>query len=95
VARAAREESSASTDAELATPPGEVNSGQSEKQGENPASSDSRAFEDPEKRVMLLWLSLPPRWPSLRAPLDTYPPGAPVALIRSKVSDTSEDLLSV
>jgi len=47
-ARTVREESSATTDAELAKSPAEVNEGHPEKQGENPASSDSRAFEDPE-----------------------------------------------
>ena len=49
--RTAREESPASTDAELAQLPGEVNEGQPEKQGEHPASSDRRAFEDPEDGV--------------------------------------------
>ena len=38
-------------DAEPAKRPAELNEGQPEKQGENPASSDSRAFEDPEDGV--------------------------------------------
>src|SRR5437667_2371710 len=46
--RKAREESAASTDAEVAQSPAEVNEGQPEKQGENPASSDRSAFEGPE-----------------------------------------------
>ena len=46
-ARKAREKAAASTDAELAQLRAEVNEGQTEQQGENPASSDSRAFEDP------------------------------------------------
>jgi hypothetical protein len=50
-ARNGREESSASTDAELVQPPAELNEGQPEKQGENPVSSDSGAFEDPEDAV--------------------------------------------
>ena len=50
-ARKAREESAASTDAEPAARPAELNEGQPEKQGENPASSDSRAFENPEGGV--------------------------------------------
>src|SRR5215472_6263055 len=47
-ARKAREESAASMAAEPAKQPAELNTGQPQKQGENPASSDSRAFEDPE-----------------------------------------------
>ena len=35
-------------DAEPAKQPAELNEGQPDKQGENPASSDRRAFEDPE-----------------------------------------------
>jgi len=31
--------------------PAELNEGQPEKRGENPASSDSRAFEDPQDGV--------------------------------------------
>ena len=50
-ARKAREESSALADAEPAKFPAELNEGQPEKQGENDASSDSRAFEDPEDGV--------------------------------------------
>ena len=50
-ARLAREDSAALTDAELANPPAEVNSGQADKQGENPGSSDTSAFEDPEDGV--------------------------------------------
>ena len=50
-ARKAREDFAASTDAELAKSPAKVNQGQPEKQGENPASGDSRAFEDPEDGV--------------------------------------------
>ena len=50
-ARKAREGSAASMDAEVAKSPAEINEGQPEKQGENPASSDSRAFEDPEDGV--------------------------------------------
>jgi hypothetical protein len=50
-ARKAREDSAASMDPELAKQPAELNEGQPEKQGENPASSDSRAFEDPEDGV--------------------------------------------
>jgi len=46
--RKAREESAASTDAEVAQSSAEVNEGQPEKQGENPASSDRSAFEGPE-----------------------------------------------
>jgi hypothetical protein len=38
-------------DAEPAKRPAELNEGQPEKQGENPASSDSPAFEDPEDGV--------------------------------------------
>ena len=38
-------------DPEPAKRPAEVNEGQPEKQGENPASSDGRAFEDPEDGV--------------------------------------------
>ena len=38
-------------DAELAKRPAELNDGQPEKQGENPASSDRGAFEDPEDGV--------------------------------------------
>jgi hypothetical protein len=38
-------------DAEPAKQPAELNEGQPEKQGKNPASSDSRAFEDPEDDV--------------------------------------------
>ena len=37
--------------AEPAKQPAELNAGQPEKQGENSASSDSRAFEDPEDGV--------------------------------------------
>jgi len=47
-ARKAREESAASMAAEPAKQPAELNTGQPQKQSENPASSDSRAFEDPE-----------------------------------------------
>jgi hypothetical protein len=36
---------------EPAKRPAELNEGQPEKQGENPASSDSRAFQDPEDGV--------------------------------------------
>jgi len=50
-ARKAREQASASTDAEPAKRPAELDQGQPEKPGENPASSDSRAFEDPEDGV--------------------------------------------
>jgi len=50
-ARKAREESAASMDAEPAKRPAELNGGQPGKQGENPASSDSRAFQDPEDGV--------------------------------------------
>ena len=50
-ARKAREESAASTDAELVQPPAEVNEGHPEKQGEDPTSTDTRAFEDPEDGV--------------------------------------------
>jgi len=50
-ARKAREESAASTDAEPAKRPAELNEGQPEKQGENPASNDSSAFEDPQDGV--------------------------------------------
>src|SRR6516162_3292227 len=46
-ARKAREESAALMDAEPAKRPAELNEGQPETQGANPASSDS-AFEDPE-----------------------------------------------
>jgi hypothetical protein len=45
-ARKAREESAASMDAEPAEQPAELNEGRPERQGENPASSDSRAFVD-------------------------------------------------
>ena len=38
-------------DAEPAKQPAELNEGQPEKQGEKPASSDNRAFEDPEDGV--------------------------------------------
>ena len=38
-------------DAEPAKRPAELNEGQPEKQGESPASTDSRAFEDPEDGV--------------------------------------------
>ena len=38
-------------DAEQAKQPAELNEGRPEKPGENPASSDSRAFEDPEDGV--------------------------------------------
>jgi len=38
-------------DAGPAKRPAELNEGQPEKQGENPASSDSRAFEDSEDGV--------------------------------------------
>ena len=50
-ARKAREESVASMDAEPAKQPAEPNEGYPEKQGENPASSDSHAFEGPEDGV--------------------------------------------
>jgi hypothetical protein len=50
-ARKAREESAASTNAELVQPAAEANEGQPEKQSENPTSSDSRASEDPEDGV--------------------------------------------
>jgi len=38
-------------DAEPAKGPAALNEGQREKQDENPVSSDSRAFEDPEDGV--------------------------------------------
>ena len=47
----AREESADSMDTEPAKRPAEVNEGQPEKQGDNPSSTDSRAFEDPEDGV--------------------------------------------
>jgi len=50
-ARTAREDSSASMDAEPAKRPAELNEGQPEKRGENLASSDSGAFEDPQDGV--------------------------------------------
>lgn len=50
-ARKAREASAVSMAAEPAEQPAELNEGRPEKQGENPASSDSRAFEDPEDGV--------------------------------------------
>ena len=50
-AQKTREESAASMDAELAKSPAELNEGQPEKHGENPASSGSGAFEDPENGV--------------------------------------------
>ena len=49
--RKAREESAGSMDAEPAKRPAELNEGQPEKQGENLASSDTRAFEEPEDDV--------------------------------------------
>ena len=49
--RKAREESAASMDVEPTKRPAELNEGQPEKQGETPASSDRRAFEDPDDGV--------------------------------------------
>jgi hypothetical protein len=50
-ARKARQESAASMDTEPAKRPADLNEGQPERQGENPASSESRACEDPEDGV--------------------------------------------